>query len=570
MNQSELIARASANTLTHEFESQYRNIVTHFFSRDPDKWPIFNDPKVQAITAFRKTTLADNLLVDRYPNSLELLRELNTQSHIQQNINIPNNQQDEILTLSSTLCKNWENPLSAENVIAMPSDPALYGSMLGLLGNPNMVYCEYSGVADAMEKNVIRKIANLIGYDESKASGLFTQGGTMCNLYGYLFGIRKTLKDSKQLGMSVDQDYRIINSQGGHYSNITNLSLLGVDIKNKTIRIKVTSENTIDLKDLEQQIRACYTVHCKIPAILLTAGTTDTFGVDETKQVYDLRNRLCEEFDIAEKPHIHVDAAVGWPIIFFINYDFNHNPLAINDATLFGLRHTVEKFKQLKYADSVTIDFHKWGYVPYTSSLIMVKNGDDFKALENSPENFTYFEHDLEGQTHLQSTIECSRSGVGIFGAYAGLHYLGIEGYQTIIAHCLQNANYLRNQLIGLKNAAVMVPENQGPSVGFRLYPHKLYDNPQSIFEYELSCASDKAAYESMRRNSQWHRKIFLDRGKAGLFTNWVDSIACSTYAEHNRFVYIPGEKAVFMNPMTERHHIDIFVDIIKEMSQHA
>ena len=30
--------------------------------------------------------------------------------------------------------------------------PAVYGSMLGLLGNPNMVYCEYSGVADNMEK----------------------------------------------------------------------------------------------------------------------------------------------------------------------------------------------------------------------------------------------------------------------------------------------------------------------------------------------------------------------------------------------------------------------------------
>ena len=89
-------------------------------------------------------------------------------------------------------------------------------------------------------------MANLIGYDADKASGLFTQGGTMCNLYGYLFGIRKSLKQSKHLGMSVDQDFRIINSQGGHYSNMTNLSLLGVDITNKTIRIRVASDNTID------------------------------------------------------------------------------------------------------------------------------------------------------------------------------------------------------------------------------------------------------------------------------------------------------------------------------------
>lgn len=567
MNQSELITLASANALNKDFEVKYQNVISDFFSRDPGKWPIFNHPQIQAITQFRQTTDADVQQINRYPQDKDLFAQLAGESHVRQNVIRPGEGQDDLLVFASALCKNWENPLAVENVIAMPSDPAVYGSMLGLLGNPNMVYCEYSGVADNMEKTVIRKVANLIGYDADKASGLFTQGGTMCNLYGYLFGIRKSLKQSKHLGMSVDQDFRIINSQGGHYSNMTNLSLLGVDITNKTIRIRVASDNTIDLADLEQQIRACYTVHCKIPVILLTAGTTDTFGVDEIKQVYDLRNRLCEEFEITEKPHIHVDAAVGWPIIFFIDYDFNTNPLAINDATLAGLRHNVEKFKQLKYADSITIDFHKWGYVPYTSSLVMVRDGDDFKALENDPENFTYFEHALEGQTHLQSTIECSRSGVGVFGAYAGLHYLGVEGYQTIIAHCLQNANYMRNQLLSMGNACVMVPENQGPSVGFRLYSPKLVNDPQAMFAHELTCAGDKTAYDMMVRNSRWHRELFLKRGKAGLFTNWVDSIACSAYAEHNRFAYIPGEKAVFMNPVTQRHHIDAFAKMLKTMS---
>jgi len=48
------------------------------------------------------------------------------------------------------------------------------------------------------------------------------------------------------------------------------------------------------------------------------------------------------------------------------------------------------------------------------------------KALENSPENFCYFENDLQGQTHLQSTIECSRGATGVFGSYSALKYLGI------------------------------------------------------------------------------------------------------------------------------------------------
>ena len=83
------------------------------------------------------------------------------------------------------------------------------------------------------------------------------------------------------------------------------------------------------------------------------------------------------------------------------------------------------RFAELKYADSFTVDFQKWGYVPYTSSLVMIGEQEDLKAMENDPENFSYFERDIQGQTHLQSTIECSRGASGLFGAYAALNYLG-------------------------------------------------------------------------------------------------------------------------------------------------
>lgn len=150
-------------------------------------------------------------------------------------------------------------------------------------------------------------------------------------------------------------------------------------------------------------------------------------------------------------------------MLFFLRYDF------INPATLKGLERTVERFKELKYADSFTVDFQKWGYVPYTSSLVMFKERTDFEVLENDPDNFHYFEKNIKGQTHLQSTIECSRGAAGLFGAYAALKYLGIEGYQTVITHCLQNANFFRKRLRCMPSARVLAPENCGPSVVFRL-----------------------------------------------------------------------------------------------------
>ena len=100
--------------------------------------------------------------------------------------------------------------------------------------------------------------------------------------------------------------------------------------------------------------------------------------------------------------------------------------------------------KGLKEADSFTVDFQKWGYAPYTSSLLMVRDRQDFEALRQQSSYFSYFEDKLKSKTYLQSTIECSRGAAGVFSAYSALQFLGKEGYQTILAHGLQNANYMR------------------------------------------------------------------------------------------------------------------------------
>ena len=278
----------------------------------------------------------------------------------------------------------------------------------------------------------------------------------------YLLGIRKSLPHSRELGLEHGQDYRIINSGVGHYSNMTNLSLLGVNIRRKTIRIRATDSNDMDLAYLEQQLIACFQLDCVVPTIMLTMGTTDTFGVDRVKPVYDIRDRLCAQFEVAVKPHIHVDSAIGWPLLFFLDYDFTKNPLRIVAATLPGLRRNVERFRELKFADSFTVDFQKWGYVPYTSSLVMIRNRADLKALEHDEEYFSYFEKDIEGQSHLHATIECSRGAAGLFGAYAALEYLGVEGFQCLIANTLQNANYFRFRLSCVPGVKLMAAQNQG------------------------------------------------------------------------------------------------------------
>lgn len=89
--------------------------------------------------------------------------------------------------------------------------------------------------------------------------------------------------------------------------------------------------------------------------------------MDDIKKVVDIRDEVCEKYKMEDKPHIHADSAVGWPILFFLDYDLKKNNLNINDQTLESITSLLKIFKYLHYADSFTIDFHKWGYTPYTS-----------------------------------------------------------------------------------------------------------------------------------------------------------------------------------------------------------
>lgn len=552
-----------AHRIDPAFAARFQRIRDLYFSRNPRYWPCFGEPGFTRVNAFRASHLAPDARLAAYPSGARLAEEIKLASTIPQDSQPPDSAPRSMIEFTAALSKDWENPSSAENVITMPCDPAIYGAMMGALANANLVYEEYAGMANELEKLVVRQIATLAGYDPARAAGIFTQGGTFCNLYGYLTGIRKSLPEAKDYGMGYTHDYRMINSQGGHYSNITNLSLLGVDIRKRAIRIKISENNNIDLPDLEQSLRACFVAGCAVPTIMLTMGTTDTFAVDPVQAVHDLRNRLCEQYDIKVKPHIHVDSAIGWTMLFFLGYDFEANPLGINEATLRGIRRNVALFSELKYADSFTVDFQKWGYAPYTSSLVMFRDSNDLKCLESDPENFCYFEDELQGHTHLQSTIECSRGAAGVFSAYAALNFLGIEGYQTVLAHCLQNAGYFRHRLRQLGFVKVVAPENAGPSVGFRIYDPRRVPDAELEFDWELQLKSEPDGAGRLAANNRYHRQVFQDRGKVGLYTNWVSFIARTGYDDKGRYQRLPGEKAVFMNPATTRREIDEFIERI-------
>jgi glutamate/tyrosine decarboxylase-like PLP-dependent enzyme len=99
----------------------------------------------------------------------------------------------------------------------------------------------------------------------------------------------------------------------------------------------------------------------RIPLMIFaTAGTVDTGAIDDLEGIAALGKR--------EGVWVHVDGAFG---------------------ALGVLSHTVKPLlRGISNVDSIALDFHKWGQVPYSAGMIVVRNGQTLRQCFSSPANY--------------------------------------------------------------------------------------------------------------------------------------------------------------------------------------
>lgn len=116
--------------------------------------------------------------------------------------------------------------------------------------------------------------------------------------------------------------------------------------------------------------------------MVAVVGTTEEGQVDSVDKIVQLRERLKDEGIYF---YLHVDAAYGgYARSLFLNEAGEFVPYA-SLAEFFEEHHvfhhcvTIDKevyegFRAISEADSVTIDPHKMGYVPYAAGGIVIKH----------------------------------------------------------------------------------------------------------------------------------------------------------------------------------------------------
>jgi glutamate/tyrosine decarboxylase-like PLP-dependent enzyme len=453
---------------------------------------------------------------------------------------------------------SWNNPLHLENVRGPANQASLIGVLACILKNPNLCTDRYSQRSNELEVKAITALANLIFYHTIDPWGVFTIGGTVSNMYGAKIGIERVLPGAMRSGI---QGHRLVGicSQAGHYSNQTVAGWLGIGIEN-LIEIPTDENLAMRIELLEAKLDSLYQSEARVAYICATFGTTDGFGMDDIQAIRECAERKCREYS-RPMPQIHVDAAVGWALSMLSDYDLVANPLQLETHVVELVRRVQVHNIGLRYADSVTIDFHKMGRGHYPSSALIVNRREDLKYLARTVADTPYFSDADARRDPALFTLECSRPAIGPYSVMASLNGIGLTGWQMLVARSLELAQLLKDRLANLDYCKVLNVGTCGGSVNWWVLPKGR--NASEIFQ---RLVNNELTLEQRERYTREIRQLFEKRLK--MMDPAVDARLGFTtsfgFCPHG--IDIPAWKAVFFNPKTNEAMVDRIVQSIEDL----
>ena len=448
------------------------------------------------------------------------------------------------------------HPHTQQNVIAPPTIPSLIAVLLASLHNPNIAWDEYSRLVALAEVEALGITARLVGYDSEMAGGAFTFGGTGTSLYGVKIGLEKSCPGAMRTGVS--DEAAVLVSDAGHYCAHNIVGWLGIGT-DQLIAVPTNTENEMDLDLLGEAAREALAGGRRIAAIIATMGTTDAFGLDDLEGIAALRNSLVEEFQLSYRPHIHADSVIGWAWSVFNDYDFKENPLGFRPRTLRALAGACRRIRHLALADSLGVDFHKTGFAPYISSLVLVKDRGDLELLMRDAGQMPYLYHFGDHRPGM-FTLETSRAGTGPLSALANYRLFGEEGLRAVLGHIVEMTQLLREHLEGHEAITVLNRDNFGTVTLFRVYPPEV-----DTFAIKRQEFDDPAFRDSLLAHNEYNRKVFDYVHAEAMAGRGIVISSTDCYRQTRYREPIVALKSFIVSPFVDEDHVQTVVAKVLE-----
>lgn len=290
---------------------------------------------------------------------------------------------------------------------------ATLGDLLAVMLNNSMYTYKVAGPQVGIEKAVLHKICEMIGYGD-ESDGTFASGGSMSNYMAMLMA--RDLYDPASRKDGVTKKMIAYTSEVSHYSIQKNASLIGIG-RNQVRFIKTNAFGEMLIDDLERQIKQDLIDGFHPFFVNATAGTTVLGAFDDV----ELISKICRTYNL----WLHLDGAYCGSVIFSKKY-----------------KHLVNG---IELTDSFSVNAHKMLGAPLTCSIIVVK---DKKHLNQSFSNDAEYLYQTANDDYNlgKTSFQCGRRNDAL-KIWTLWKSVGSSGLESIVNKQFQLADIARNYI---------------------------------------------------------------------------------------------------------------------------
>lgn len=305
------------------------------------------------------------------------------------------------------------------------------GTMIGTLAealaasvNMNSGGWKAAPSATEIERRSIAWMAEMIGYP-TQCGGLFTSGGTMANFTALQTALRNLAPfDTTAKGLQEKPfpgKFRVyMSDHEGHISIVRVVDLL--NLGRDCIRLVKSHEDfSMDTDDLRQKIEEDLSRGDFPLCVVAQVGSINVGVIDPLEEIA----KICHE----KKIWFHADGACG--------------------AVGAILPEKKEQYRGLELADSVTLDPHKWLYIPYDCGCVLVRDPEKLRRSFSlqAPYLRGTLPSEYTGLYYLDYGPEMSRAFKAL-KVWMSLKHFGTQGYRKLLSQNVKCVEHLHERVI--------------------------------------------------------------------------------------------------------------------------
>ena len=315
-------------------------------------------------------------------------------------------------------CSDFHNPTFMGFPDAGNSMAGMLGSVTADLLQQNLLNATFcSPMGTRIEMAVIKWFRRLVGYEViqedsvENVGGIVTTGGTLSNTAAMLLARIRKSPESYVNGIIEPKKFAVVVPKGiDHYSITSALHWIGCGRQ----VIEVPTENYhYNFKALKEALE----VHKEnIMCVVAYAGDSRTMTVENLEAVHNIVK------SIDEKIWLHLDACNGFCLAF-------SNKLK-------------EKLQGMEKWDSISMDPHKMMMMPYTASILLVKDSTYTTAIRSKCDLIMN-----DGMSLGEITPFLGSKSWMSLKIWCVMKQYGIEGLGKVIEKRHEMAKYLQRKL---------------------------------------------------------------------------------------------------------------------------